>query len=75
MCKDVNNYVRSCDTCQCIKSSARGQGLRHALTVPSRFGGNIALDFVGPLPKEGSFDMLLTITARLTGYTRLVPCH
>ena len=75
MRKDVNDYVRSCDTCQRVKSSARGQGLRHALAVPPRFGSDIALDFVGPLPKEGGFDMLLTITDRLTGYTRLIPCR
>ncbi|SGY17245.1 BQ5605_C015g07720 [Microbotryum silenes-dioicae] len=33
----------------------------------------VALDFVGPLPKSQGFDMLLTITDRLSGYTRLIP--
>ncbi|SGY18671.1 BQ5605_C014g07435 [Microbotryum silenes-dioicae] len=33
----------------------------------------VALDFVGPLPKSQGFDMLLTITNCLSGYTRLIP--
>ncbi|SGY16095.1 BQ5605_C012g06756 [Microbotryum silenes-dioicae] len=48
-------------------------GVSHALAVPDGLMQEVALDFVGPLPKSQGFDMLLTITDRLSGYTRLIP--
>ncbi|KAI7940778.1 hypothetical protein MJO28_013063 [Puccinia striiformis f. sp. tritici] len=34
---------------------------------------DIAIDFVGPLRSASHYDMLLTCTCRLSGYTRLIP--
>ncbi|SGZ29361.1 BQ5605_C054g12632 [Microbotryum silenes-dioicae] len=48
-------------------------GVLHALAVPDGLMQEVALDFVGPLPKSQGFDMLLTITNCLSGYTRLIP--
>ncbi|SGY95245.1 BQ5605_C036g11481 [Microbotryum silenes-dioicae] len=67
-------YVSTCDVCQRTKATTTGAlGVSHALAVPDGLMQEVALDFVGPLPKSQGFDMLLTITDRLSGYTRLIP--
>ncbi|SGY57170.1 BQ5605_C006g04232 [Microbotryum silenes-dioicae] len=69
-----NAYVSTCDVCQRTKATTTGAlGVLHALAVPDGLMQEVALDFVGPLPKSQGFDMLLTITDRLSGYTRLIP--
>jgi hypothetical protein len=68
-------YVQSCDGCQ--RNKARTTllaGQLHSLPVPGRMFTDIALDFVGPLPMSEGFDMLMTVTCRLSGYARLIPC-
>ncbi|SCV70790.1 BQ2448_3552 [Microbotryum intermedium] len=67
-------YVLTCDVCQRTKAGTTGAvGTSHGLSVPNEPMKEVALDFVGPLPKSQGFDMLLTITDRLSGYTRLLP--
>jgi hypothetical protein len=34
---------------------------------------DIAIDFVGPLKSSGHYDMLMSCTCRLSGFTRLIP--
>ncbi|GAA5918691.1 hypothetical protein JCM1841_006242 [Sporobolomyces salmonicolor] len=76
MRKDMERYVESCDGCQRHKSrTTRKAGELHSLAVPPRTFSDVALDFVGPLPSSDGKDILLTITDRLTGYTRLFPCR
>ena len=76
MAKQVEEYVASCDGCQRHKSrTTRRAGKLHPLPVPPRPFTDIALDFVGPLPSSNGKDLLLTITDRLSGYTRLVACR
>ncbi|CDR49787.1 RHTO0S33e00188g1_1 [Rhodotorula toruloides] len=76
MTKSVVDYVRSCDGCQRNKSRTnKVAGKLHSLPVPVRPFSDVALDFVGPLPSSEGRDMLLTVTDRLTGYTRLFPCR
>ncbi|GAA5982141.1 hypothetical protein JCM11641_000600 [Rhodosporidiobolus odoratus] len=75
MGKAVRKYCASCDSCQRHKSSTqKRQGAHHALPVPVKLFADVAMDFVGPLPKSGGKDMLLTVTDRLSGYTRLLTC-
>ena len=75
MAKQVEEYVASCDGCQRHKArTTRRAGRLHPLPVPPRPFADVALDFVGPLPASEGKDMLLTITDRLSGYTRLVAC-
>ncbi|GEM07180.1 hypothetical protein Rt10032_c02g1197 [Rhodotorula toruloides] len=50
-------------------------GKLHSLPVPVRPFSDVALDFVGPLPSSEEWDMLLMVTDRLTGYTRLFLCQ
>ncbi|SGY55391.1 BQ5605_C006g04014 [Microbotryum silenes-dioicae] len=67
-------YVSTCDVCQRTKATTTGAlGVSHALAVPDGLMQEVALDFVGPLPKSQGFDMLLTITDRLSGYMRAIP--
>lgn len=76
MAKEVEAYVTSCDGCQRAKArTTKKSGQLHSLPVPSRPFSDVALDFVGPLPESEGKDMLLTMTDRLTGYTRLLPCR
>ncbi|GAA5974652.1 hypothetical protein JCM11641_007040 [Rhodosporidiobolus odoratus] len=75
MSRDVRKYCRSCDTCQRMKSETqKEQGALHPLPTPPNPFADVALDFVGPLPKSRGHDYLLTISDCLSGYTRLVPC-
>ncbi|SCV73215.1 BQ2448_7140 [Microbotryum intermedium] len=74
MRSSCNAYVLTCDVCQYTKAGTTGAvGTSHGLSVPNEPMKEVALDFVGPLPKSQGFDMLLTITNRLSGYTRLLP--
>lgn len=76
MATQVAEYVGSCDGCQRNKArTTRRKGKLHPLPVPSRPFADIALDFVGPLPVSAGKDYLLTITDRLSGYVRLIPCR
>lgn len=73
MAKQVEEYVASCDGCQRHKArTTRRAGKLHPLPIPPRPFADVALDFVGPLPPSNGKDLLLTITDRLSGYTRLV---
>ena len=75
MARDVLQYVTQCDGCQRHKSrTTKRAGRLHPLPIPPRPFSDVALDFVGPLPVSEGYDQLLTVTDRLTGYTRLVPC-
>jgi hypothetical protein len=73
--RDCIRYVASCDSCQRNKArTTRVAGQLHPLPVPGRMFTDIAIDFVGPLPLSEGFDMLMTVSCRLTGYVRLIPC-
>ena len=74
--QDVEEYIRTCDSCARNKTSTQAPaGLLHPLPVPSSRFDELALDFVGPLPESGGFDMILGMTDRLTNYTKLEPVH
>lgn len=68
-------YIPSCDDCQRNKSrTTKPPGPLHPLSVPLARGDSIAIDFVGPLPKDDGFDYLMTVTCRLNSDVRLIPC-
>lgn len=71
-----DSYVKQCDDCQRFKSStSKKTGPLHPLPVPDQRGDTVCLDFVGPLPEDQGFNMLLTITDSLGADMRLVPCR
>ena len=68
------SYIPGCAECQRNKSRTKKvAGPLHPLPVPDTRGSSVAIDFVGPLPKDGGFDCLLTMTDRLGSDYRLVP--
>ncbi|SGY38977.1 BQ5605_C003g02116 [Microbotryum silenes-dioicae] len=72
-CKE---YVESCSVCQTMKMHGTGfAGRIHNLNVPDRPMREVGLDFVGPLIPSNGNDALLTVTDRLSGYVRLIPCQ
>ena len=81
MSKDMEQYVKSCDTCQRVKDrTTKVPGLLHQLAIPERPGQSIAMDFLNlkcraydPISKQ-YFDSLYVITDRLTRISVLIPC-
>jgi len=56
-------YVPGCPECQRNKAStSKPIGPLHLLPVPDQRGDSVAMDFIGPLPLDGEFDMILTLT-------------
>jgi hypothetical protein len=73
---DVKEYIRSCDSCARNKTSTQPPtGLLHPMLVPSNRFSEMALNFVGPVPKSNGFDMILGMTDRLTNYVKLELVH
>jgi len=76
MRKDLESgYIPSCMDCQCNKNvTTKPMGPLHPLPVPDQRGDSVAIDFVGPLPEEGGYDCILTMTDRLGADIQIVPC-
>jgi hypothetical protein len=74
MCKDITNYVRTCDPCQKIKHNrGAGKGFLQPLDIPIRPFNTISLDFVTGLPESQEKNAILVIVDKLTSYPRLQP--
>jgi Integrase zinc binding domain len=68
------SYIPSCVDCLRNKSRmSKPPGPLHPLLVPDARRSSIAMDFIGPLPMDGSFDCILTITDRLGADIRIIP--
>lgn len=66
-------YVPACADCQRNKSrTTKPVGPLHPLPVPDQRCDSVAIDFIGPLPKDNGFHSILTITDRL-GPVRIIP--
>ena len=67
-------YVPSCAQCQRNKSrTTKPVGPLHPLPIPDKRCDSIAMDFIGPLPRDDGFDCILTITDRLGSDIRIIP--
>lgn len=74
MNKDVARFVQSCATCQKTKAPTTSPaGKMLTPSMPRAPLADLAIDFVGPLPKSNNYDMILTCTCRLSGFTRILP--
>ena len=76
MRKDLTRgYIPGCMDCQRNKSSTlKAARLLHPLPVPDKRFKSIALDFVGPLPKDDGFDAIVTMTDHLGADIQIEPC-
>jgi hypothetical protein len=62
----VNAYVPSCAECQSNKShTTQPPGPLHPLNVPNEQFESVAINFVGPLPRNNGFDEIVTMTDRM----------
>jgi hypothetical protein len=68
MTKHTTNLVQSCDTSQ--KTKAPTTAPTGKMLTPLL---DIAIDFVGPLKASIQYDMILTCTCPLLGFTRIIP--
>lgn len=74
MAKDVLRATKVCDVCQKTKSPTTAPtGKMLSNPVPRIPLADLAIDFVGPLKPSQHYNMLLTCTCRLSGFTRLIP--
>jgi hypothetical protein len=68
-------YVPRCIECQRNKSTtSKPIGPLHPLPVPDARGDSVAIDFIGPLPQDEGYDMIVTFTDRLGADVRVLPC-
>jgi hypothetical protein len=71
----VELYIPSYTDCLCNKSKTMGTaGPLDPLPIPDEQGDSVAIDFIGPLPDDNGFNMLILMTDRLNSNICLVPC-
>ncbi|KAI5118859.1 hypothetical protein M0805_005303 [Coniferiporia weirii] len=59
-------YVPSFPECQKHKSATtKPAGPLHPLPVPNKQFDSVAIDFIGPLPEDGGFNGIMTMTDQL----------
>ena len=75
--REVAANLCSCPRCQRVKADHCGpRGLLHALPLPTRRGGMIGLDFIGPLPTTATgFDMIQNQIDLLSSKVQPTPTH
>ena len=76
--KDVQEYVRTCTTCQRTKARHhRPYGNLMTLPIPDRPFQEISLDFITGLPESktpsGKVDAILVVVDRFTKYAQYIP--
>jgi len=71
---DVETYIRFCDSCAQKKSATQAPaGFLYPLSVPVNRFTEIALGFVGPIPKSNGYDCILIMIDRLMNYVLIKP--
>lgn len=76
MRKDLGHgYVPGCIDCQQNKSTTgKAQRPLHPLQVPTEQFESVAIDFIGPLPKDDGLDTIVTMTDRLGADIQIATC-
>ena len=72
----VEAHIPTCVVCMCNKSPMTAPaGLLYPVPAPDSHGDSVAIDFVGPLPEDHGYNMLVTMTDHLGADICLVPCR
>ena len=72
---DVQSYIRTCPTCQVMKSDhQKVKGLLQPLEIPTRKWQQITTDLVTDLPESQGYTAVAVFVDRLTKYVKFVPC-
>lgn len=67
-------YIPACVECQWNKGrTSKPAGPLHPLPIPDQRGDSVAIDFVGPCPKDNGFNAIVTITDRLGANIHIAP--
>ena len=67
-------YIPSCSDCQQNKSlTTKAPGPLHPFLIPENNGNSVALDFIGPLPKDNAYNCILTMTDFLGLNNHIIP--
>ena len=68
-------YVPGCPNCQRNKASTLKQaGPLHPLPIPDERFDSVAINFVGPLPRDEGFDTIVSMTDRLGADIQVAAC-
>ncbi|GMG20105.1 unnamed protein product [Ambrosiozyma monospora] len=72
----VKKYVKTCDTCQRMKSStSHKNGLFNPLEVPVGRWTHVTMDFVTGIPRtDQGFDAIMIVVDRLSKRAHFLPC-
>ncbi|KAH0607133.1 uncharacterized protein H6S33_003121 [Morchella sextelata] len=74
MDKDVEEYVRSCDSCQRNKTSRHKKfGMLQPLEIPYRPWTSISMDFIVGLPESSGFTKIWVIVDRFSKMAHYIP--
>jgi hypothetical protein len=74
MDKDVEEYVRSCDSCQRNKTSRHKKfGMLQPLEIPYRPWTSISMDFIVGLPGSSGFTKIWVIVDRFSKMSHYIP--
>ncbi|SJL13333.1 uncharacterized protein ARMOST_16773 [Armillaria ostoyae] len=74
--KDVEAYVKGCETCQRTKSNTQAKSAPlHPNAIPTEPWTHISVDMVTGLPDSNGHDALLVIVDRFSKAIILVPCN
>lgn len=76
MKKKIQEFIKSCDTCQMQKYLASSPyGLLQLLPIPSQVWSDISIDFIVGLPKSRGYEAIFVIVDRLSKYGHFVPIN
>jgi transposase InsO family protein len=75
MNNDVRQYVKSCDSCQCIKASQQTPAsLLQPLLIPSKAWEQVSMDFITHLPKtKAGYDAIAIFVDTFSKMVHFVP--
>ena len=72
---DVTAYVKTCPTCQQMKSDTRAKaGLLQPIPLPTRKWEQVTTDLVTDLPESQGHTAIAVFVDRLTKMVHFVPC-
>lgn len=77
MAQDINEYVRSCTSCQMNKSiNQKPNGVLNPIETQTKRWHAVTMDFTGPLPTTKSgHNMLMVVVDKFTKRTHLIPTN
>ena len=55
--------------------TSKPAGPLHLLPIPDNYLESVTVDFISPLPKDGNYNTIVTMTDRLGADVQLAPCN